>query len=262
MPVTLTHIAHAPPGPERAPPLLIAHGLFGSARNFNSLGRRLAVDRRVVMVDMRNHGDAPWDDRMDYAAMAEDLGDAVRRLCGGRAVVLGHSMGGKATMALALTDPATVEAALIADIAPISYANVHGGYLTAMSQMDIANIARRADADPLLADAVPEAGLRGFLLQNLRIEGGAARWRLNLAALEAAMPALTGWPEDWRTPYDGPTLFLHGTASDYVPPSAHGAIKALFSNAEIQGLDGAGHWLHAEQPEAFHAAVSAWLARL
>lgn len=259
----LTHLEHRPEGPETAPPLLIAHGLFGSARNFNSLGRRLATDRRVVMVDMRNHGDAPWDDRMDYPAMAEDLAEAVRRLCGGRAVVLGHSMGGKATMALALSEPALVEAVLIADIAPIPYSHTHSGYLTAMAQVDISAIRRRSDADPMLAEAVPDRALRSFLLQNLRIEGGDVRWRINIPALEAGMEALTGWPEDWsEAVYDGPALFLHGTASDYLPESAHATVKRLFPKAEIEGLEGAGHWLHAEQPDAFLAAVAAWLARI
>ncbi|MEM9146884.1 MAG: alpha/beta fold hydrolase [Pseudomonadota bacterium] len=267
MAVTLTHLEHASAAAEADTPVLIAHGLFGSARNFNSLGRRLATNRRVVQVDMRNHGDAPWAEAMDYPLMAEDLADAIDRLCGGRAVVLGHSMGGKAAMALALSQPDRVAAVLVADIAPIAHGNAHGGYIRAMGSLDLSLVRRRSDADPALADAVPDAGLRAFLLQNLRIEGGEARWRLNLRAIEAAMPDLIGWPgaspTDWPVaPYQGPAFFLRGSASDYVPLSTHPAILRLFPGAEFDALEGAGHWLHAEQPEAFFVAVSSWLHRI
>ena len=262
MPVTLSHLEHAPDGAETAPPLLIAHGLFGSARNFNTLGRRLAAGRRVLMVDMRNHGSSPWADEMDYPAMAGDLSDAVTLLAGGRAVVLGHSMGGKAAMALALTRPELVEALIVADIAPMAYPHTHLPYVQAMRALDLEHVGRRSDADPLLAEAVPDAMLRSFLLQNLVLEGGRARWRFNLEAMEREMPRLTGWPEGWPHPrYDGPALFLHGARSDYVPDAARPAIEALFPRAELQAID-AGHWLHAEKPAEFAAAVEGWLARL
>jgi pimeloyl-ACP methyl ester carboxylesterase len=114
----------------------------------------------------------------------------------------------------------------------------------------------------MLADAVPEPPLRAFLLQNLELAGGEARWRLNLAAIAANMGRLLAFPEALRDRrYDGPALFLHGTASGYVTGAHHAAIRALFPAAEIRGLEGAGHWLHAEQPEAVREAVAAWLAR-
>ncbi|NIP75226.1 MAG: alpha/beta fold hydrolase, partial [Xanthomonadales bacterium] len=121
MAVELNHIEHPASGDETGPPLLIAHGLFGSARNFNTLGRRLAAGRRVVMVDMRNHGDSPWDKSNAYADMAADLAEAVDRLCGGRAVVLGHSMGGKAAMTMALSHPGRLAGLIVADIAPVPH---------------------------------------------------------------------------------------------------------------------------------------------
>lgn len=261
--VTLSHLEHAPAGPETAAPLLIAHGLFGSARNFNTLGRRLAAGRRVILVDMRNHGASPWDEAMDYPAMAGDLGDAIERLAGGRAAVLGHSMGGKAAMALALTRPELVEALAVADIAPLGYAHTHLPYVQAMRGMDLSQVTRRAQADPALAGAVPDPMLRSFLLQNLLIEDGRARWRFNLEAMEREMPRLTGWPGRWpRARFDGPVLFLRGARSDYVPPAARPVIEALFPRAEIRTVEDAGHWLHAEQPEAFATAIENWLARL
>jgi pimeloyl-ACP methyl ester carboxylesterase len=263
MPVTLSYLEHAPEGAETAAPLVMAHGLFGSARNFNSLGRRFAAGRRVIMVDMRNHGASPWADEMDYAAMAGDLAGVVERQAGGRAVVLGHSMGGKAAMALALTRPGLVDALIVADIAPVAYEHKHLPYVQAMRAMDLSRVTRRSEADPLLAGAVPDAMLRSFLLQNLVIEDGRARWRFNLDAMEREMGSLTGWPEEWpNSRYEGPALFLHGGRSDYVPAAALARIEALFPRAELRAIPEAGHWLHAERPAEFAAAVEEWLRRL
>lgn len=265
-PLRLNALIHEPAGDEAAgdeaaAPLLIAHGLYGSARNFNSLGKRLATDRRVVMVDMRNHGESPWAEDASYAAMAKDLALAIDAHCGGRAVVLGHSMGGKAAMGVALASHPRVAALCVVDIAPVAYGHSHMEILAAMEGLDLAGIARRSEADAALAGAIPDKGLRGFILQNLKIEGGAARWRINLGALKAGMAGLLDFPEIGER-YPGPALFLHGTGSDYVTAEMHPAIHARFPNAEIEGIAGAGHWLHAERPEAFLAAVSAWLGRL
>ena len=262
MPVTLTHLDY-PAADEREAPLLIAHGLFGQARNFHSLARRLATTRRVVAVDMRNHGASPWDPVMSYEAMAGDLAFSVERLCGGRAVVLGHSMGGKAAMALALSEPARVEALIVADIAPVSYEHSHRSYVKAIQAVDLAAVTRRSDADPLLADAIPEPPLRAFILQNLEVREGVATWRLNLAAIEANMDALLSFPADLpESAYGGPAYFLHGGASDYVAPPTHARIRALFPGAEIEGVEGAGHWLHAEKPDVFVERVDGWLRAL
>jgi len=261
--VDLETIVHEPGGPATRPPLLIAHGLFGSARNFNTLGRKLASDRRVILADMRNHGGSPWADEMSYEAMAADLAAVIDRHAGGRAVVLGHSMGGKAAMALALTAPDSVAGLIVADIAPVAYGHSHSGYLAAMQTVDLSAVTRRSDADPMLAGAIPDPGLRAFILQNLAIEGGAGAWRLNLAALAANMEALIGWPASLAgRVHDGAALFLHGGASDYVAPEHHAAVRAQFPQARIEALPGAGHWLHAEQPGPFLAAVEGWLARL
>ncbi|MEL6477983.1 MAG: alpha/beta fold hydrolase [Pseudomonadota bacterium] len=260
MTLELAILEHPATGSETDPPLLIAHGLYGSARNFNSLGKALATNRRVVMVDMRNHGGSPWDDEMSYPAMAADLAGVVERACGGRAVVLGHSMGGKAAMALAVSRPGLVAGLIVADIAPVAYDHSHEGYIDAMREVDLSAVSRRSDADPLLARAIPEKMLRAFLLQNLIVEGGTARWRLNLDALKDSLPTLMAWPATWpHSDYDGPTLFLHGSASDYVTEDMHPSIRRMFPAAEFVTLDGAGHWLHAERPAEFLSALTGWL---
>ncbi|MEM0922059.1 MAG: alpha/beta fold hydrolase [Pseudomonadota bacterium] len=260
MTLALAHIEHPASEAETDPPLLIAHGLYGSGRNFNSLGKSLATNRRVVMVDMRNHGASPWDAEMTYPAMAADLASAARDLCGGQATVLGHSMGGKAAMALALSQPDLVAGLIVADIAPVAYDHGHEAYIDAMQAVDLSAITRRSDADPMLAAAIPEKMLRAFLLQNLIVEGGVARWRLNLDALKRSLPTLLDWPAAWpHDGYDGPTLFLHGGASDYVTEDMRPSIRGLFPRAEFETLAGAGHWLHAEQPQDFLAAVARFL---
>lgn len=263
MTLDLIHILHPAAQSETAPPLVIAHGLFGSARNFNTLGRKFATNRRVVLVDMRNHGDSPWGDDVSYPAMADDLAKAVIQHGNGKAVVLGHSMGGKAAMALALGHPELVAGLIVADIAPMSYGHTHLGYIQAMRALDLAAVSRRSVADPLLAEAIPEPMIRSFVLQNLLIEDGKARWRLNLPALEAGMDTLVGWPETLDAKaFGGPTLFLHGGASDYVPEAIKTHAQMLFPNADFFEIPGAGHWLHAENPAAFAATVSDFLSAI
>lgn len=261
MPVDLNVLEIMPEGAETSPPLLVAHGLFGSARNFNSLGRRLAEGRRVILVDMRNHGDSPWDADVTYPAMASDLAAVVEKRCNGKALVLGHSMGGKAAMALALTRPDLLDGVIVADIAPVAYSHTHQPFIKAMRALDLSGIDRRSQADPLLADAIPEAPLRAFILQNLVIEDKKPRWRLNLAALDAGMPDLIGWDSGLdKRPFTGRALFLYGGASDYMTPLLQPRVREVFPRAEFETIPGAGHWLHAEKPAEFLGAVSGWLS--
>ncbi|MDG4647419.1 alpha/beta fold hydrolase [Roseibacterium sp. SDUM158017] len=237
------------------PPLLIAHGLFGSARNWGVIARRLAEGRKVIAVDMRNHGDSPWSDRHRYPDLAADLAEVIAAH-GGRADVVGHSMGGKAAMALALAHPQTVRRLVVADIAPVAYGHSQQPMIDAMRAVDLGAVHSRRDADAQLAALVPEEGVRAFLLQSLDVAG--KRWRLNLDALSAEMPAIVGWPDIAGT-FEGPALFLSGAASDYVRPQDREAIKALFPGARFAKIPGAGHWLHAEKPREFEATLRAFL---
>jgi pimeloyl-ACP methyl ester carboxylesterase len=241
------------------PALLIAHGLFGQGKNWGSLARRLARHRRVVTVDMRNHGDSPWSDAGGYRDMAGDLADTIAAVCGGRADVLGHSMGGKAAMVLALTEPDRVNRLIVADIAPVRYGHSHARFIAAMRGLYLPGIARRSDADAPLAEAIPEAPLRAFILQNLVVEDGRARWKPNLDTLARVIGELLDFPAGLPESFPGPALFLHGADSDYVAPETHGAIRARFTAARIEAIEGAGHWLHADRPEPFLAAVERFL---
>ena len=244
--------------PTVLPPLVIAHGLFGSARNWGTIAKRLSAARQVIAVDMRNHGESPWSAEHSYEAMADDLA-AVIAARGGRAAVLGHSMGGKAAMALALTRPGLVERLVVADVAPVGYAHDQSQYIAAMRAVDLARVKRRADAEPMLAAHVPDPALRSFFQQNLRLAPEGAGWKVNLDALEAEMPKVLGFPA-LGSAYQGPALFVAGGASDYVRAEGRAEIARLFPEARIVTLAGVGHWVHAEAPEAFLAAIADFLA--
>ncbi|RMA43867.1 alpha/beta fold hydrolase [Rhodophyticola porphyridii] len=241
--------------PGDLPPILIAHGLYGSARNWNVIAKRLSGKRRVVSVDMRNHGESPWADSHGYADLARDLAEVVAAH-GGVADVIGHSMGGKASMALALAHPGQVRRLVVADIAPAAYGHTQVQFIHAMRRLDLSALDTRRDADEALKAEVPEDGIRAFLLQSLDIK--ARRWRLNLDVLEAFMPEIIGWPAPGGA-FKGPTLFLSGGASDYVTPDHRPAIRAQFPNARFAKIPGAGHWLHADKPREFEAALDVFL---
>ena len=165
-------------------------------------------------------------------------------------------------MVLALTRPELLAGLIVGDIAPVPYAHPEHAQITAaMRALPLAGITRRSAADPLLAAGIAEAPVRAFILQNLAIDGGVARWQPNLAAIWAGLPDILGFPALPGAAFPGPTLFLHGGASAYVTPAYHEAIRTRFPAAEIEAIPGAGHWIHAEAPDAFVAAVSGWLAR-
>ena len=237
------------------PGLLIAHGLYGSARNWGVIAKRLSDSRRVVAVDLRNHGNSPWHDTHSYADLAGDLAEVIENL-GGAWDVLGHSMGGKAAMMLALTRPRLVNRLVVADIAPVPYAHSQIEYIEAMRSVDLSRVERRSDAGAQLLERVDTPDLVPFFLQSLDVK--ARRWMLNLDALAREMPEILGFPEVSGA-YEGRALFLGGGLSDYIARGHRDRIKALFPSAHFARIPGAGHWLHAEKPREFEAAVRTWL---
>lgn len=243
------------------PPVAILHGLFGSGRNWASIAQRLAARHRVITIDLRNHGASPWADTMGYAEMAADVLDTLAARGIDRTALIGHSMGGKTAMVAALSAPDAVKRLVVVDIAPVAYPLHHQNLVRAMRGLDLGPMRRRGEADAALAGAIPDAAERGFLLQNLVFGEGAPRWRLNLAAIERELPALVGFPQPIPgTAYRGPALFVAGARSDYLLPEYEPAIRRLFPAARIVRIDNAGHWLHAEQPAAFLAAVEPFLS--
>lgn len=254
----ILELAHTETGADA--PLIVLHGLFGSARNWGMIARSLGESRRVLALDLRNHGNSPWSERMDYPAMAADVAGFIEEHGLGPCPVLGHSMGGKVAMWLALQRPDLVSAVVPADIAPVPYGATLLDYVHAMQAFDLGRYRRRAEVETALAGAIPEAGIRSFLMQNLVAEGGGLRWRLNLDAIERNFDAIIGFPET-DLDYDGPALFLNGERSTYIRPEHEPAIRRLFPRARIETIRDAGHWLHAEQPEQVLRALERFLGR-
>ncbi len=240
-------------------PLLVLHGLFGSARNWQTLAKRFGELRRVYALDLRNHGGAPWASSMSYPDMAEDVLRFLDDRGFARATVVGHSMGGKTAMTLALRHPERVERLVVADIAPVAYTHTHAPYVAAMKRAKLEGFTRRSDIEAQLADSVPQASLRAFLLQNLVLEQGRFRWRINLDAIGPAMEELIGFPDLGDARYTRPSLFIGGTASDYILPEHVPVIRHHFPAAQVEMMEGAGHWLHAERPDAFATMVEAFV---
>lgn len=248
---------HESTGPADRPPLLIVHGLFGSGRNWGIVARRLADRRRVVTVDQRNHGQSPRADTQSYPDMAGDLAEVIR-FFGGPMDVVGHSMGGKAAMQLALTMGHLIRRLVVADIAPVAYDHDNTGHIHAMRALDLGALTTRSEADRRLSATIADPGLRAFLLQSLDLKSRPPAWRLNLDVLQADMPRIVGWPGT-QGRFDGPALFLTGSESAYVRPEHRDPIRALFPAARFAKLLGAGHWLHADKPREFEDTLRAFL---
>jgi esterase len=241
------------------PDLVLLHGLFGAGRNLGVIARGLAARFRVTTLDARNHGASPHAADMRYESMAVDVAETMAARGIARSAVCGHSMGGKIAMTLALSRPELVGRLAVLDIAPVAYGHEHLGYIEAMRSVDLHPGLTRQAADAALAAAVKEPALRGFLLHNL-VLGETPHWRLGLEEIAGAMNDLVGWSDPVPgASYDGPALFVTGANSSYVPASAHGAIRARFPRAEIATIADAGHWLHAEKPQAVITVLEAFL---
>jgi pimeloyl-ACP methyl ester carboxylesterase len=253
---------------EAGPRVVFVHGLFGQGRNWTTIGKGLADGHRVTLVDLPNHGHSPWTDRVDYLDMVELLATELEQL-GEPVTLVGHSMGGKVAMLLALRRPELLRALVVVDIAPVEYplsggrtddpdeeASPFADFIEAMRDLDLDRLTTRDDADAALKDAVPSRMVRSFLLQSLVRDGmgadGGWRWRLNLDLLARDLGELRGFP----TPpagasFDGPVLWIAGANSTYVLPEDRPHMDALFPSTRLVRIKNAGHWVHSEQPEIF-----------
>ena len=238
---------------ESGKPLLVLHGLFGSLGNWGWHSKQLAEEFAVVGVDLRNHGDSPHSDQLDYQAMAEDVRQLMAELGLDSCSIVGHSMGGKVAMQLALSYPDLVERLVVVDIAPVAYpedADGHMNVLAAMDAVRLDELKSRTEAEETLKDYIDEDAVRKFVLTNLvRNDEGGFDWRLNKKAIRENYPALRAAPVMDRS-FTKPVLFVKGSLSNYILPEHQAAIEEMFPEAEVKTILGAGHWLHAEQPKA------------
>ena len=212
--------------------------------------RRLSADRKVLAVDLRNHGDSPHG-QMDYTSMAFDLLETLAEHDAVPATLVGHSMGGKAAMTLALTRPEAVHSLLIADIPPATTGHGNFSLGETMLKLQFPPYLNRAAAEALLVSSVPDADVRNLMMQNIRL-GERPGWSIGLAEIVSSMTNIEGWPyipEGHR--YDGPTLFLAGEQSPYIKPSDFPVMRRLFPRYTLEVIERAGHWLHVENPTRF-----------
>ena len=238
-------------GDEKSPPVMIVHGLYGSGRNWGVIAKRLSDQFFVITVDLRNHGDSPWLDTHNYHVMADDLVEVINSL-NIKPNIIGHSMGGKAAMVLALKRPNLVRNLIIADIAPVKYEHDQSQFIEAMQKVDLSKVEKRSDATLALSKFVEDKSLQNFFTQSLDIK--AKRWKLNLKVLRSEMSEILSFPKI-ESEFSGHSLFLKGENSDYIKPEHRKLIESLFTKARFATFKEAGHWLHAEKPREFESAA-------
>ena len=231
------------------PPLVILHGLFGSADNWFSIARELDKEFTMYLVDQRNHGDSPHADEWNYDVMVEDLKELLDEEGLDKAFLMGHSMGGKTVMNFALKYPERVEKLIVADIAPRYYPVHHESILEGLNSLDLKSINSRKEADDAMAKYISEPGIRQFLLKSLGRDADGFAWKINLPVITKNIENVgEALPEGGI--FEGPTLFLAGANSNYVQQKDLPEILEFFPNYELEFVQNAGHWLHAEQPHA------------
>ena len=240
----LNYVTH---GSKKSTPIFIIHGLYGSGRNWGVIAKRLSDEFFVIAVDLRNHGDSPWLDTHTYHDMASDLAEVITSL-NIKPNIIGHSMGGKAAMMLALKHPNLVNKLLIADIAPVEYKHYQSQFIKAMQKIDLSKVETRADATEALSKFVEDKSLQNFFTQSLDLKNKS--WKLNLDILNSEMQKILGFPKINRK-FSGHTLFLRGEKSEYILATHRDMINSLFKKARFATLKNAGHWLHAEKPREF-----------
>ncbi|HEY2330197.1 MAG TPA: alpha/beta fold hydrolase [Verrucomicrobiae bacterium] len=232
-------------------PLVLLHGLFGQSDNWFGVAPKLAEKFHVLMPDLRNHGHSPHHPEMDYPLMAADVEKFFVANNLQNASVIGHSMGGKVAMQFALDFPARVKKLVVVDMAPRAYARAHDGIFAALLALDLKSFHTRTEIENALAVEIPSLNLRRFLLKNLgRTEDGAFKWKMNLPGVAENYSRL-GEVLSPRNHFEKPALFIRGGKSDYIADADELEIHRLFPAAEIQAIEAANHWVHADAPGEF-----------
>jgi esterase len=241
--------------------VILLHGLFGNGGNLGALARALAPDHTVYSLDLPNHGRSAWMADSTLASMARAVDNWMEQARLESAAIVGHSLGGKVGMELALNEPRRVKALVVADIAPVAYPAHHDEVFAALDAVHAARVRSRAEAAGLMADHLQEDSVIQFLLMSLkRNDDGCYTWRFNLEGLKRDYGAVRAAPDNGH-PYAGPVLFIKGGESDYILPEHRATVQALFPAVELKVMPGCGHWLHAEQPDLFNGIVRRFLQR-
>lgn len=254
----------------KGPVIIIIHGLYGSSDNWVSMGRRLAVNHTVYLIDQRNHGKSPFSESHQYNDLKSDLAAFVENHKIEKATILGHSMGGKAAMWYAADYPEKVEKLIIADIAPKNYClygngsqfSMHKNILKSMLEVDFKKVTKRSNVEEHLSMTVKDGGTRKFLLKNIVKDKytNKYRWKLNVPVLYENIEEIVGgvndsWFDDRKPITVYPVVFIRGMNSNYILPEDEPLVKSVYPDAVIVDIPDAGHWLHVENPDKFEKAV-------
>lgn len=248
-------------GQQENPKLVILHGFFASSRNWRQIAKKLAQNYHVYVPDLRNHGLSPHEAEMDYPIMAADVKAFIAEHKIIKPHLLGHSMGGKVAMWLALNDPDLIQKLIVVDIAPVSYQHSFENVIKALLGLPLVEISNRKQAEDFLSESLPDLSFRQFILQNLILKEGEYCWRTDLAIFQKAAPAIIAFPNsEGLTPFSGQSIFVVGEKSTHVKKQYYDKIETLFPRATIKILANSGHWLHAEQPDQFLAVVNSFIS--
>ena len=247
------------------PDLIILHGLYGSGNNWRSFAKNLSKDFRISLLDLRNHGKSPHSEQMDYGLMLEDVLLFLEQKTVGSVSVLGHSMGGKTAMQLAMIHPKKIKNLIVGDISPVVYKNGdgHRSYLQALNNIPLKQGLNRTEIDNLLSQFIPESAVRAFLLTNLEIRSNQSSWKINLKALEENLSDLMDFPIDPKMlPFEGNCLFIAGSNSNYIQTDHQPALQSWFPKYRLVRLKNCGHWLHVDQPGALMKTLKYFLTEI
>lgn len=243
-------------------PLIILHGIFGSSDNWLTVAKSFLPSTHIFMVDLRNHGRSPHHDTFSYPAMVEDLHHFIQARGLQNPILLGHSMGGKVVMNYLHQHPRVARAAVVVDIAPRGYNIHHQTIIDGLLALDLPTANSRQEVDTRLSAYVPELDTRQFLLKNLyRDEANQFHLRMNLPVIARELPMVGAALAD-DAQWTGPTLFIRGSRSHYIRPEDLDDLRGHFPAARVQTIEGAGHWVQAEQPAAFAQALNTFLSSL
>lgn len=249
-------------GPETAPAVVFLHGLMGRGKNFLTIAKGLEPEYRSVLVDLPNHGDSVWTETFDYEALADSVAEHLASMDLGDFTLVGHSLGGKVAMVMALRHPDLIARLAVVDIAPTDRTNAGDEFvhlLGSLKALDLDAVSKRADADELLSDPIPSRTIRGFLMQNLRRGDDGFEWQPNLDLLFDSLAKIGGFPASEGLEYDRPVVWIAGGKSDYVTDASNDRMRELFPRARKVTIRESGHWVHSAQPEQFTAILRAFL---
>ncbi|PKF60486.1 alpha/beta hydrolase [Psychromonas sp. psych-6C06] len=234
--------------------IFLIHGLFGSLSNLSTLATELQAYAHIVLIDVRNHGKSPQSESMTYPEMVADIFALADHLEVQTFSIIGHSMGGKIAMGCALTHPERVKRLVVADIAPVNYADKHSEVFNGLLLLDVKKIKNRMQANEQLSRYIDSPEIRQFLLKSLHKKEQHFHFVFHLTALANNYQHIRNWPYE-KSVFNAPTLFIKGGNSDYILPEHQKTIMQQFPNAQPKIIANTGHWLHAEKAKTFNRLV-------